>query len=312
MYTFSEEQAELVPLDIFRKTCKLSKEILTEGKMYMKKIIALLVLVLMVTVACTPSESEPATPETGYADGKYFAMADEFDPDSGWKETVQLEVKDGKIVDVVWNAVSNQLGIDKLTAVSAGKYPMVQAGGAQAEWDEQAKKAQDYLIEVQDPTSVTLDDEGRSDAIAGVSIHVNGLFDLAKKALDAGVATPGPFEDGTYHQEAAEFADSGWKEFVDFVVMNGNIVTAKWNAINEEDPELDKLTAVAEGKYPMVASGGAQAEWDVQAKAVEEYLLSSQNLDIEYSNDEGNTDAISGVSIHVNGFYDLIKQALGP
>lgn len=290
----------------------------------MKKIIALLVLVLLVTVACTPSTKteEPTTPpadnpadtpaETGdgYADGKYFAMADEF-AENGWKETVQLEVKDGKIVDVVWNAVSNQLGIDKLTAVAQGKYPMVKAGGAQAEWNEQAELAEKYLIEVQDPSKIELDEGGYADAISGVSIHVDGLVNLAKKALDAGVATPGPFKDGVYHQEADEFADSGWKEFVDFVVMNGHIVTAKWNAINKDDPELDKLTAVEEGKYPMVEKGGAQAEWDVQAKAVEEYLLKTQDLDIEYSNDEGNTDAISGVSIHVNGFYDLIKKALG-
>lgn len=281
----------------------------------MKKIIALLMVVLLVTVACTPAA--PEQPETsgeetttGYADGKYFAAADEF-AENGWKETVALEVKDGKIVDVVWNAVSNTMGIDKLTAVAQGKYPMVAAGKAQAEWNEQAELAEAYLMEVQDPKAIELDEGGYADAITGVSIHVDGLVNLAQKALDAGVATPGPYKDGTYHQEAAEFAGSGWKEFVDFVVMNGNIVAAKWNAINQEDPELDKLTAVAEGKYPMVENGGAQAEWDVQAKAVEDYLLATQDLNIEYSNDEGNTDAISGVSIHVNGFYDLIKQALG-
>ena len=60
----------------------------------------------------------------------------------------------------------------------------------------------------------------------------------------------------------------------------------------------------------MVESGGAQAEWDVQAKAVEDFLLSNQNLALELDA-EGYTDAISGVSIHVNGFYDLIKEALG-
>lgn len=296
----------------------------------MKKILALLLMVLLVTVACapkaapeapateTPAAETPAveTPaeepaaEAKYADGKYFAMADEF-PENGWKETVSLEVKDGKIVSALWNAVSNKLGIDKRTAVKDGKYPMVAAGKAQAEWDVQADAAQKYLLELQDPSLIEYsDNEGHTDAITGVSIHVNGLFDLAKKALDAGVAQPGPLTDGTYHQEAKEFGETGWKEFVDFVVMNGNIVAAKWNAINKDDPELDKLTAVADGKYPMVANGGAQAEWDVQAKATEDYLLSTQDLDLKLD-DEGRTDAISGVSIHVNGFYDLINEALG-
>lgn len=303
-------------LTFFEKSVNSCRKYLQKGKK-MKKILALLLMVLMVTVACTPAATnEPANTETPaaeegkLADGKYFAMGDTF-PENGWKETVTLEVKDGKIVDADWNAVSNQLGIDKRTAVAEGKYPMVAAGKAQAEWDVQADAAEKYLIELQDPTKIEYsDDEGHTEAISGVSIHVNGLFDLAKKALDAGVATPGPLTDGTYHQEAAEFGDSGWKEFVDFVVMNGNIVAAKWNAINKDDPELDKLTAVAEGKYPMVEQGKAQAEWDVQAKAVEDYLLSNQNLDLQLDA-EGRTDAISGVSIHVNGFYDLIKEALG-
>lgn len=300
-------------------------------KRYLSIVLAIL-LIATIVVACQPKAAEtPATPATPaeaspeapaattepaetakWEDGKYFAAADVF-AENGWKETVELEVKDGKIAKAVWNAVSNKLGIDKLTAIKQGKYPMVAAGKAQSEWDVQAKATEEYLLQTQDPTKIEYkDNEGHTDAISGVSIHVNGFFDLAQKALAAGVAQPGPYKDGVYHAEADEFADSGWKGFVDVTVMNGNIVAAKWNAINKDDPKLDKMTAVAEGKYPMVAAGKAQAEWDVQAKAVEDYLLEKQDFtSIQYSDAEGHTDAIAGVSIHVSEFFELVKKALG-
>jgi hypothetical protein len=61
---------------------------------------------------------------------------------------------------------------------------MVEKGGAQAEWHEQAKAAEAYLLEVQDPTAIEYtDDEGHTDAISGVSIHVIEFFDLVEKAL---------------------------------------------------------------------------------------------------------------------------------
>ncbi|MDK2800646.1 MAG: hypothetical protein PWQ70_2265, partial [Clostridiales bacterium] len=65
-----------------------------------------------------------------------------------------------------------------------GKYGMKEKGGAQAEWHEQAEKAEAYLLKTQDPTKITYtDDEGHTDLISGATIHVKEFFELANEAL---------------------------------------------------------------------------------------------------------------------------------
>jgi len=164
------------------------------GGKFMKKnkIFALALSVIMVVGLLTGcgSKTEPTSKDTTndtkakYADGIYFAQADNFDEKSGWKEVVTLEVKDGKIVSADWNGVHKNAGADKKTQSKEGKYGMKEQGKAQAEWHEQAQKAEAYLIEKQDPTAIKYtDNEGRTDAISGVSIHVMGFFKLAEQAL---------------------------------------------------------------------------------------------------------------------------------
>ena len=146
----------------------------------------------------------------------FFAQLPDFDPETGWKEVVFLEVKEGKIASVVWNAVHRDAGPDKITRSMNGQYPMVERGGAKVPWHEQAQKAVAYLLETQDPTKITYkDDEGHTDAISGVSIHVKELFELAKEALERGPVGYGPYKDGTYHAEQADLSPQAWKEFLD-------------------------------------------------------------------------------------------------
>ncbi len=252
---------------------------------------------------------EPSAASAGYEDGIYFAVDEEF-PSSGWKYAVTLTVEGGKIVDVDWEGISVSAGAPKKAYDAAGKYNMVAFGGAQAEWSQQAKLAEDYLIKVQDPTAITYKDErGHTDDIAGVSIHVVELFGLAEKALAAGPVGRGPYEDGAYYYFDDDFAGSGWKEYVALTVVNGNIVSANWSAVNRTGD--DKKAYDAAGKYGMVEYGSAQADWSDQARLAEAYLIKVQDPSkIEYKDDNGHTDAISGVSIHVNGLFDLAEKAL--
>ena len=240
-------------------------------------------------------------------DGAYFAMADEY-ASSGWKEYVSLTVMNGRIAAVNWSAV-NKSGDDKKPYDKAGKYNMVKFGGAQAEWYQQAEKAEAYLIEVQDPAKITYKDaEGHTDDIGGVSIHVNSLFELTEKALAAGPVSLGPYTDGGYYASDDAFGSSGWKSFVSFLVKNGNIVEVYWSAVNEAKD--DKKAFDMAGNYNMVKFGGAQAEWYQQAASVEQYLLATQDpKKITYKDAEGHTDDIAGATIHVNDFYALVEKA---
>jgi len=254
--------------------------------------------------------SKQASGEPGqWQDGSYYAEG-EFDDHSGWKEVVAFTVDNGNITEVNWNALNQNGGIDKKTSSERGIYGMVAKGGAQAEWHEQAAKAEQFLIEKQDPAAFVVNDEGKTDAVSGVSVSVDGFVSLVTEALDAGPVKAGKFKDGTYYAEEAKFAENGWKYNATITVMNGNIVAADWNGAHKDGGD-DKDTQSANGTYGMVAKGGAQAEWHEQAIKAEQFLIEKQDPSaISYTDDEGHTDAISGVSIHVVEFFTLAEEAL--
>ncbi|GGM18483.1 hypothetical protein GCM10011351_00300 [Paraliobacillus quinghaiensis] len=261
------------------------------------------------------NETDDATNEEEagkYEDGIYFAQEDGFSEKSGWKYTATLEVENGEIVSADWNGAHKSGGDDKDTVSENGEYGMVEKAGAQSEWHVQAEKAEAYLLDTQDPTAIEYStDEGHTDAISGVSIHVVEFFDLANQALENGPVGKGPYKDGAYYAEEDSFSEkSGWKYTASLTVINGNIVAADWNGVHKDGGD-NKDTVSENGEYGMVENGGAQSEWHVQAEQAEAHLLDIQDpTAIEYSTDEGHTDAISGVSIHVVEFFDLADQAL--
>ncbi|PKL12107.1 MAG: hypothetical protein CVV48_05840 [Spirochaetae bacterium HGW-Spirochaetae-4] len=259
--------------------------------------------------AAPATPSAPAEPAGKYEDGIYYAMDEAFGS-SGWKYAVTITVEGGNIVDVDWNGMNVNAGIDKKTYDQAGRYNMVKFGGAQAEWYQQAEKAEAYLIKTQDPTAITYTDEsGHTDDIAGVSIHVVEMFELAEKALAAGPVGVGMYEDGAYFAIADEYPSSGWKEYVSLTVINGRIAAVNWSAVNKNGD--DKKQYDKAGKYNMVKFGGAQAEWYQQAEKAEAHLIEIQNPTlVNYIDDDGHTDDFAGASIHVDALFELALEAL--
>lgn len=241
-----------------------------------------------------------------YKDGNYFAQG-AMNEKSGWQYNVTLKVEGGKITDADWNATNIKAGPDKKTVSESGEYGM-KAGGAQAEWHEQAEKAEQFLIEKQDPAAITVNDEGKTDAISGVSISVNEFAELAQKALQAGPTEAGPYKDGAYHAEGEKDANSGWKSTVDLTVVNGNVVAAYFSGVN--DAGEDKQDFSKDGKYGMKEKGGAQAEWHEQVQKAQQFYLENQGVGSVSFNDEGKTDGISGVSIGVQEYFTLAEKAL--
>jgi len=246
-------------------------------------------------------------------DGKYFAQQDGFGS-SGWKSQVVLEVKGGKITAANWNGVSNIAGAaDKKSYDKAGKYNMVKFGKAQAEWSQQAEKVEQYLVKTQDyKFNKYSDAEGHTDAISGASIHVKEFFDLAQKAIAAGPVAKGMYaKDGWYYAEQADFdKQSGWKDTVLVTVVNGRIVDVVWNGISNDSAKKSKIVESESGNYNMVKFGKAQAEWHEQAAKAQAALIAAQDPAKIAVNAEGKTDAITGVSIHVGPFLQLVTTAL--
>ena len=257
----------------------------------MKKIILLLIIALAATAAFAGD----------WANGVYFAQEEAFSG-SGWKYNVTLTVRNGRITEAVWNGTNIAGGPDKISVSEAGNYPMVARGGAQADWHVQAGKAEAYLLRTQDPTQIRYtSNEGHTDAISGVTIHVVEFFSLAEKALAAGPVARAPYRDGYYQAEEAQFsANSGWKYFAQFTVVNGSVVQVNWNGVHKDGGDTKKQVSAA-GNYPMVANGGAMADWHVQGEKVEAFFL---------ANGTSEPDAISGATISFGSLYSLANQAL--
>jgi major membrane immunogen (membrane-anchored lipoprotein) len=131
---------------------------------------------------------------------------------------------------------------------------------------------------------------------------------LLALAFSAGAQS---LKDGKYFAQDSTFPQSGWKAQVVLEAKGGKIVAANWNGVSNIAGAADKKTYDKAGKYNMVKFGKAQAEWHQQAAAVEAYLVKTQDLAFaKYTNPEGNTDAISGASIHVKEFFELAKKAV--
>lgn len=243
----------------------------------------------------------------GIEDGIYFAQG-EFSERTGWKDIVVLEVDGSEIADVTWNAAHEQNGLPKYVRSQQGEYGMMENSDAMAPWFEQVDAVTSWLLENQNISELSLDEEGRPDGISGASIHSDGFKELVQQALDRGPVGYGMWEDGAYSATQDEFSENGWKAVVNVTVVGGRIVAVEWDSVNE-DGEL-KADLSQEGEYGMVENSDAMAPWHEQAQAAEQWLIENQDPSELSLNDEGRADAISGASINVSEFKSLAMEAL--
>lgn len=114
-------------------------------------------------------------------------------------------------------------------------------------------------------------------------------------------------EDGWYRAAQEYDAEEDWRNIVMVEVSDGEIVDAKWTAASLTGG-MDKMTSSLEGEYGMEEV--AQSAWHEQAEATIDHLLETQDpTDVEFD-DDGKADAISGATITVNYFFDLVEEAL--
>jgi major membrane immunogen (membrane-anchored lipoprotein) len=117
-------------------------------------------------------------------------------------------------------------------------------------------------------------------------------------------------KDGVYFAQDNEFApQGGWKDQVVLTVAGGKITAVNWNGVSNLGVS-DKKTVAASGGYGMKKASKLGLEWNQQAATVEAYLLKTRNAGFNKFKPDGTTDAISGASLHVAGFFALVNKAL--
>lgn len=130
-------------------------------------------------------------------DGRYYAEAKE--EQNGYTDQLELTVEDGRVTAIVWDSVDAD-GNRKSVLSEKGQYVMTEDG---LTWKEQAEALAQAVIENQDTEFLTPDGQGKTDAVAGVSISIGGFVNLLEEALleAAGIsnetAEPAAPEQGT-------------------------------------------------------------------------------------------------------------------
>ena len=239
--------------------------------------------------------------KAGLKDGVYKAEAAEFS--NGYKGTMEMTVKDGVITELIWDDVDEE-GNKKSQLSLNGEYVMTEDGPI---WKEQSEALAKYVIEHQSLEGLTVNEEGKTDVVSGVSIGINGFINLVEECLKQAkgeTQTKGNLKDGVYKAEAAEFSN-GYKGTMEMTVKDGVITELIWDDVDEEGNKKSQLSL--NGEYVMTEDGPI---WKEQSEALAKYVIEHQSLEGLTVNEEGKTDVVSGVSIGINGFINLVEECL--
>lgn len=114
------------------------------------------------------------------------------------------------------------------------------------------------------------------------------------------------YKDGEYKVSAPTYDDDGYKATVELVVKDGAVYSVSCDADTREKGTKKALSE--DGLYGMKA-GGAQHEWHEEIALFENYVMSS-GVDAVSVDGEGRTNVISGCTIKVADYVDLINEAL--
>ena len=247
------------------------------------------------------SQKEDSTEELKgavLADGTYEAKGEPMD---GYTDQVSMTVKEGKITEVVWESVGED-GSKKSVLSENGEYVMTEDG---LTWKEQAEAMAAALVENQSLEFANLNEQGKTDAVSGVSISVGGFVNLAQQCMKeaAGLTQTLALQDGTY--EAKGTPADGYTDQVTMTVKDGKITEVAWESVGEDGSKKSVLSE--NGEYVMTEDG---LTWKEQAEAMAAALVENQSLEFANLNEQGKTDAVSGVSISVGGFVNLAQQCM--
>lgn len=125
------------------------------------------------------SQTEESTEVNGgLVDGIYYLEDEEFA--GNYKNYLTLKVEGGAITSLVWDS-KDEVGEYKSYLSSVGKYVMTEDG---LTWKEQADALAQAVLEDQSTQGIILDEEGKTDSVAGVSINISDFINLTEKALE--------------------------------------------------------------------------------------------------------------------------------
>lgn len=124
------------------------------------------------------AQADVANVAGGLKDGIYRVEADEVDG-QGYLYMLTIKVENGSITSLVYDSMTKE-GEYKSYLSAVGEYIMTEDG---LTWKEQADALANYVMANQSIEGLTIDDNGKTDVVAGVSISIGNFLELTEKAL---------------------------------------------------------------------------------------------------------------------------------
>ena len=103
------------------------------------------------------------------------------------------------------------------------------------------------------------------------------------------------YRDGSYRAEAADFDQSGWKDYVQLTVSDGKVTEIEYDAINKEDGRKKTEDLEYQQQYRDAGLGTDPA--DYTAKLEDSYLECQKSSGV---------DSVSGATVSTGRFKDLV------
>ena len=155
-----------------------------------------------------------------------------------------------------------------------------------------------------DGLGTKVDEDAYKAVLAGVKLPVTtaGLDISGILGIETEIAPEtetAELKDGVYTAQGTP-DDKGNYGFVTVTIKDGKIASAVWDEMYGGE---SKAQLSVDGKYVM------KPVWKTQAESLGAYVVENQTTG-GILNEKGYTDAVSGVSIYVGGFVDLVDQAI--
>ena len=262
------------------------------------------------TETTTPEVTETPKVEEGYTGAlTYERLYDE----SGEKAdivSIVMEFENSKPVSVEIDVLVDGTDSKKALAES-GEYVMSTEEGA-LQWHEQIKELETFLTENNfDTTAINItDDAGHTDTLTGVSMKVGTYVQYVQDFIDR--VSNGETEFNFVSNETAEnvktveFKNEETTDVIEITYVDGKPAGLKIDNIQADG--TSKREAAENGTYDM----GGELNWAEQVDALAAFIVENDfNLDaVNLTDEDGHTDAVSGVSIKVGQYLPLIEEAL--
>lgn len=142
-------------------------------------VICLLVLCLFVFTGCEKVS------EGKYKEGTYYgSVVDDYGGAKNVAYAVVYVDSNGLIKSVFLDTVYTKDGVNTTKKTLGIDYGMKARSEAGKEWYEQVNLIEAKVVENQDISFIKLNDEGKTDSIAGVTMKVEALYKALNNALD--------------------------------------------------------------------------------------------------------------------------------